>query len=348
MRLTWPWNATEGTFTAYYVAGTNTALSAEGGHHDGVLGGDHELHDPLKAVAEHVPYGYAVNLKFEHLCTRLIILNTKNNYAEEYWLNRTAPSISNAFRLSYDPEGMGLEFAFTSDPENNGGAISTYKVFSEDAGIEGNGGYVVLFLEPGKYKGSELNYSNNRPYLGFNVDALDQPTETETDGLVAGRSYILDINKVAGVINRETEEDPWHNTEPPVTDFDIQDFLDAVHDGEEYGELLRKDQAGNLILQKNLDFQGKEFNPRNVSNNITFDGNYHYIKNAVHSVFFLIEGNVRNLEIRDTHISDNLSEEAYRSGALARTSRGYVDNVRLMASRVSPWACASSIWCRRS
>lgn len=330
-RLTWPWNATKGTFTAYFVGGTNdTALSADGGSLDGVLGGDYNLNDPLKAVAE-VEYGYAVNLHFEHLCTRLIILNTKNNYAEEYWFGRKNPVVNNAYKLNYAPDSPeGLSVSFHSNTELNEGAISTIKVMpGADAGTEDNSGYVVLYLQPGKYRGSELNYADNRPYLTLNVDALDKPSDAEPNGLQAGHSYILDINKASGIVDQEQTKDPWDTGDPETTDFDIQTFLDAIVRGEEYPGILEYNAAGHLALLKNLNFAGKEYIPKNIPANITFDGDYHYIKNAIHSIFFNIEGNARNLEIRNTTITKYANETAYRSGALARTSRGKIDNIRI-------------------
>lgn len=326
-RLTWPWNAEKGTFTAYYIPNMTTALSETEGSFDGELGGNPLMNDPLKAYVEDVPYGYAVNLVFKHICTRLVLLNTKNNYAEEYWFKKGG-EFHNGYKLTYAPQGDGLGFSFVSHSDTNDGTISTTKVMASNAGTNANAGYVVLYLEPGKYKGSELNYSGDRLYLSLDVDVLDTPGEGE-DGLQAGKSYILDIEQAKGIIDKETTDDPWDNPDQPETDFDIQELLDAISKGETYKDIIQKDNAGNLVLTKNLNFGGKEFKPVDLPTNITFDANFHYIDHAIHSIFFQCDGNVRNLEIRNTNITGFANTDAYRSGALARVSKGNIDNVRL-------------------
>lgn len=333
-RLTWPWNAQKGTFTAYYIPGMTTSLSETEGFFDGELGGNPLLNDPLIAEATDVPYGYAVNLNFKHLCTRLVLLNTKNNYAEEYWFSKKGDSFHNGYQLTYASEEAGLGFSFVSHGETNEGTISTTKVMASNAGSSANAGYVVLFLEPGKYKGSELNYSSNRLYLSLDVEVLDTP-EAEVDGLQAGKSYILDIEHAKGIIDQETTKDPWENPDPPITGFDIDELLGSISQGSEYQDILVKDNAGNLVLTKNLDFEGKDFTPVNLPTNITFDANFHYIENAIHSIFFQCDGNVRNLEIRNTKITGFANKDAYRAGALARKSTGNIDNVRLRDLSIS-------------
>lgn len=337
--LKWPWNATKGTFTAYYISGAMSSLY-DGTSYEGDLGDDCNLNDPLRAVATDVERDHAVNFRFEHLCTRLVIQNTKNNYAEEYWFHKK--NISNAYSLSYEPvvdDETGIQyhrlgFSFICNPAKNEGAISSVKVMSGNAGADSNAGYVIFYLEPGKYYGSDLNYSNNRLYLTLNVDALDKPSEAESDGLIAGKTYILDIEKAKGIINKETAENPWENPDPPITDFNVQKLIDAISKGEEYEDILRFDDAGNLVLKKNLDFQGKDFEPKNLPANIILNGNFHFITNAVHALFAQNFGTIRNLEVRNTHITQYANETS-RAGAVARLNYGYIDNIRLKNLTIS-------------
>lgn len=332
--LKWPWNATKGTFTAYYISGAKESLY-DGTSYEGDLGGNCNVNDPLMAVAMDVTRDYAVNFSFKHLCTRLVIQNTKNNYAEEYWFYKK--DISNAYELSYEPtvdsesgtQYHKLGFSFKSNPAKNEGAVSSVKVISNEAGTASNAGYVVYYLEPGKYYGSDLNYNNNRLYLTLNVDALDKPVESEPDGLMAGKTYILDIEKAKGIINKETTEDPWENPDPPVTDFDVQDLIDAISAGKDYKDILHVGNDNNVVLTKNVDFQNKEFISGNLPTNISLDGNYHYIVNAIHPLFVQCNGAIRNLEIRDTRITQYAKDNHSRAGALAQQNFGYIDNVRL-------------------
>lgn len=344
--LKWPWNATKGSFTAYYLPAAKESLS-DGTSYTCDMGDSHLLHDPLVAYATNVERDYAVNFQFEHICTRLVIENTKNNYAEEYWFYKK--DISNVFKLGLEPEtdeATGatynkLKLSFVSDASKNEGAISAVKVMTGSAGTASNAGYVIYYLQPGKYYGSDLNYSGNRLYLKLNVDALDAPkasngdgTTDTTDGLQAGKTYFLDIEKAKGVINTEETEDPWDNKDPVVKDFDVQELIEAINNGKEFEDILKLDNAGNLVLTKNLDFQYKDFTPKNVPTNIAFDGGHHYIMNTAHQLIDRNFGAIRNLEIRQAKITGYSAGHDGVVGVLAANNQGYIDNVRMRNNTV--------------
>lgn len=339
-KLKWPWNATKGSFTAYYLPAAQESLSG-GTSYICDMGGKYDLHDPLVADRVDVERDFAVNFQFKHICTRLVIENTKNNYAEEYWFYKEG--ISNVFKLSLElekDETTGaiynkLKLLFESDETKNEGAISAVKVTagSPEAAPDADG-YIVYYLEPGKYKGSDLNYSGNRLYLKLNVDALDDPEDTN-EGLQAGKTYFLDIEKARGVINTEETEDPWDDKDPLVTDFDVQELIDAINDGSEYKDILTFDNAGKLVLTKNLDFQNKDFTPKNVPTTIVFDGGYHYIMNTKHQLIDYNYGAIRNLEIRGANITGYSVGHNGVVGVLAATNYGYIDNVRMRNNTVN-------------
>ena len=324
-KLTWPVNAVTATFRAYFINGSNMALG-DGASKTGHLSENYIASDPLYAEAVDVPSEHVAVLKMKHLTTRLVVLNTSADYAETYWFNKSG--MNNAFRLSYT-DADGLKFSFYSDASYCAGTVPTVK--------DTETGYVTIYLEPGKYAYSNLNYVDNRLYLSFNVEALDDPHEmgAASTGLLAGQTYSLDIKTVSGVIDKEEVKDPWEPDDPVITDFVIQDFLDAISGNRDYSAngyqiLVHNPETGKLEMVAHVDFPTDQtYTAVSVPFNVVLDCKYHYIKGIRHAIFYNQEGKVSNLEIRDAAVSSYETKYDEAAALSLRCTGGVLENIRV-------------------
>lgn len=336
--MTWPVEATTGSFTAYYIPSAKGSLAVDEPIEAVLLDSIADDTDPLVAEKADVTYGHAVNLSFKHLCTRLILQHVKTANADEYWLTcNNDGGLKNAYQITLDADKK-LNFEFITFGTFNDATPA--KIARRKANDE-----VAFYLVPGNYDNMKLNYSYYRPYLQF--DASKDATIEVIKNLEAHHSYILDVSKTLGAVNIETEPD-WHDPEDdkPITlgdQTEIQAFLEAIGNGNDY---YAKDESGNqgvqvlsangstVTLLRNVDFDNKNKGISGiVPNTISFNGNHYNIMNLKDALFENVYGSVFDLGLMNVDIDYNFNEEKgdrkLQIGTLARYSSGDVDNVRL-------------------
>lgn len=320
--LTWPWNAEKGTFTVYYINGSDGLLLENDPSEDFELSNVTYDTDPLMAVAEDVPYGYAVPLKFNHLCTKLSITDVSDR-GSEYWAKITRADgtrMANQFSLTRN-ENDELTFAFKTKDADENPYVSAQRT-------EEN--YVSYYLAPGDYEGMKLTYRYDRPYLTLNLDELNN--------LKKGHSYVVSITDNQGSISIDEDEDDWWEEpgenvdEVELKELDINAFLKAICDGTAYsydGTPVLAAIEGGTELLVNIKFNSETFDDHDLPNTV-FDGNYHYIRCVKRPLFNLINGGrIQNLSVYNVEIE---AEKVTSVGAIAResTQEGEaIRNVRL-------------------
>ena len=273
--LTWPSIATEGTFYAYYVNGVNGIITEYDKPEIQTLSSITAQSDPLMAPnTGYIIYGHAVNLKFNHLCAHLTLIDLMPNVAQNYFFttdNIKDPEtkdmlpFNNAFQLSlvknegFKPDGTptdslkglpSLKFEFIEQTDTVykdliyiSGATKEEK-YIDEAGNEKVITKAGFFLEPGLYETFKLLYPALAPstyeYLTYNYNSIpDNYGDTDYDkiepNLEAGTTYTLTITKSPGVtIEVPPPGDGWDDDTDPVTDIDVEEFLRAVNEGKEY------------------------------------------------------------------------------------------------------------------
>lgn len=333
--MTWPIDAETGDFEAYYIPQAAGPLTA-GEPVTVLLDTVTDETDPLRAEITSVTYGYAVNLLFSHLCTRLILENVKEDSSKEYWLTLDDESgadiLKNAYTFVRRDDNSG-EFGFAvSGVPDEANPVKIARTKEDD-------GSVVFYLAPGSYDGMKLNYSYYRPYLSFK-EVSDGAGNKVLNGLEANSSYVLNINKALGVINEESENE-WSDPvedEPVELDGieDIEAFLNAIRNVEDYyvnevEKVLEVNSLGMVTLLKNVDFKWLNGGiSGTVPSTIIFNGNYHYIMNLADALFSDVQGNVTNLGIKGVEIDYTAdSSEGVYKGALTDYNQGTIDNIRI-------------------
>lgn len=343
--MVWPFDATSGKFTAYYIPTVNGILGEGTSIEPVLLETLTDVTDPLTAKSESVEYGHAVNLQFKHLCTRLILQHVKTDYADEYWLtspehttNNNSAELPNAYRLTLNADKT-LEFEFVTEGS-----------FTDDAPVKiaraKTGDEVVFYLAPGNYDMMKLNYSYYRPYLQFDA-SKDNSIKDVITGLEAHKSYTLDVSKLLGAVNIEKDpewSDPTDETTIQLGKTDIEAFLEAIKKGTDYwtkddngnnvDQILSFDGAGVVTLLKNVDFNNENNGiSGSIPQTITLNGNRHYILNLADALFDDIKGKVFDLGVKNAYISAEISSgdtgESLDLGALVRDNSGEISNIRL-------------------
>lgn len=326
--MTWPWNASKATFTAYYIYTSDTSGGwlTEGSPLTIRLDALTDETDPLMAVVEDVEYGYAVPLTFQHLCTKLSITDVSNN-ATEFWA-KTAGGINDAFSLTLQSDNT-LAFAFGKEDAT----VTDTRVAAQRT--EEN--TVSYYLAPTvtdqiSYEGMQLTYRYSRPYLTLNLEELAD--------LEAGNSYVVSITENAGSITIDEDEDDWWD-DPDDEDteevkVDIDEFLQAICEGTVYQTKdgtpvlgVSSDIQGGTELLVNVDFDNQTpTQEHDLPNAAVFNGNYHYIKNVAQPLFGTINGSISNLNLASVSIEDQLQSA---TGSMGRTcsANSSISNVRL-------------------
>lgn len=372
--LTWPTTAVDGKFTAYYLSESNGILTV-GDTDTYPLSNLNSVTDPLTATSEPgIKYGNAVKLEFTHLCSHLTLTQLEPQVADAYWITRpekiyeadgiTPAVFNNAFKLELDEGNYGPElvFSFTQIPSQE------YKGLVY---ISGNP-YVVeptpqnpqqtvsveYYLEPGYYDSFQLVYpittDTTYPYLEYNYSPSQSANGDSSIApmLEANTAYTLNITKNAGTtIVTPPSEGGWDENTQAVIIVDVEAFLKAAQNGEEYSEISKQTQQEVTILEKTAsgtrllrnvdfdyfdysDFKDSGFQP-NLPENITFDGGLHYIQNLHDPLFRDNNGTISNLGIRQVEATDIISEENKnalldnsRNGALCHYNIGTINNIR--------------------
>ncbi len=347
--MTWPWNATEADFTAYYISASDgrladTPITVK-------LETLTDVTDPLVAEAQEIEYGHAVPLKFEHLCTKLTITDITDN-ANEFWVKKSTElkekELKDAFQLFITSNG-DFQFDFikegTEEPR-----VSSQRLSTEDD----NTSYVSYYLAPCDanvdygYKGMQLTYRYSRPYLTLNMEELNNLEE--------GKSYVVSIIKNSGSITVDEDEDDWWDDpdqeDPNEVEVSINEFLDHICAGTAYEEdgttILTPSPEGGVELLVNVNFNNQSFSPHTLPNGAIFNGNYHYIKNVSQPLFEGVEGTITNLQLANVKITENQNEtNTTNIGALCRTSSisSDINNIRLTGITIEAQPNATADLC---
>lgn len=354
--LYWPWDSEKADFTAFYYPGFDGVLSV-GPSPTVLLDSLKVTTDPLMAnKVSNIPYGNAVPLKFEHKCARLILTDldavTGGASYSELWMENQNSEIdktnTNAFllKLSNTNNELSLDFNFeTVSDENDRVLIGGKTAVDED---NNSVKYSMLFfLPPGNY--SNVALTRRFGHSLFSWDSVDK-----LESLEPGKSYIVSLKDLLGHITIDNDDDWWEDEDedeyitPENEKFNLNDFLECVGNGRPYSyydngkEVVVLERIANnyVVLKKNIDFNKQNFTLRNIDTGITFDGNGHFFKNVTYnSIFNKIDGNVMNLGIIDSEVTDiSLTEEevgaqgdykANMFGLLARECLGNIDRIRL-------------------
>lgn len=352
--LYWPWDSEKADFTAFYYPGFDGVLSV-GSSPTVLLDSLEVTTDPLMTnKVSNIPYGNAVPLKFEHKCARLILTDldavTGGASYSELWMENLNPDTDNAktnafaLNLSKTNNELSLGFNFeTVRDENNRVLIGGKTAVDENNNSVKNS--MLFFLPPGNY--STVALTRRFGHSLFRWDSVDKLKD-----LTAGSSYIVSLKDLLGHITIDNDDDWWEDEDeyikPENGKFNLNDFLECVGNGRPYSyydngnEVVVLERIANnyVVLKKNIDFNSQEFTLRNIDAGITFDGNGHFFKNVTYnSIFNKIDGNVMNLGIIDSKVTDiSLTEEkvgaqgdykANMFGLLARECLGNIDRIRL-------------------
>lgn len=352
--LYWPWDSEKADFTAFYYPGFDGVLSV-GSSPTVLLDSLEVTTDPLMTnKVSDIPYGNAVPLKFEHKCARLILTDldavTGGASYSELWMENLNPDTDNAktnafaLNLSKTNNGLSLGFNFeTVRDENNRVLIGGKTAVDENNNSVKNS--MLFFLPPGNY--SKVALTRRFGHSLFSWDSVNELIDLE-----AGKSYIVSLKDLLGHITIDNDDDWWEDEDeyikPENGKFNLNDFLECVGNGRPYSyydngnEVVVLERIANnyVVLKKNIDFNKQNFTLRNIDTGITFDGNGHFFKNVTYnSIFNKIDGNVMNLGIIDSKVTDiSLTEEkvgaqgdykANMFGLLARECLGNIDRIRL-------------------
>lgn len=343
--MTWPWNAKDAKFTAYYLENWTGPIAQVGvelepvvldrfAYRDSVFNPD-----PLEAVTEKVEYGHAVHLAFHHLCTRLTLVGVDDE--DEYGL-RFKPvggggrSLQNACTMKLDEDNR-LHFRFVEEESRQ---------ITAQVDNEGDEKSVTFHLAPGDY--STFSLLKRSEYAYITISDVQELGE-----LKAGESYTVSLEDLKSNITQDGMDDYWGDDDDTITtakydNFNIKDFMNAIKEcNKDYtctlnGDtvtLLQKNKHRNeMKLMANVDFNGESFIPEDLPDIVTFNGGGFSILNLVNPMFNTLYGTVENLNLRGAQLIHKESDPDASStadhdtgwGVLARVCEGgTVSNVSL-------------------
>ena len=392
--LTWPNTAKSGTFEAYYIPGMDGVLQAGAAPHEFLLSGikvdngTRKSDDPLHAQSEeNIGYGKAVKFPFRHLLTYLALEDIFPIVSQQFYfttdkLRPTADAgemhdFHNAFQFSLNTDNtLHFEFSRTLsvDPGNEQlGSHAEYIIPAATTVNADNTGSAGFFLEPGYYEHFTLKYpategETTYTFLNFKYAELPEDTEDEEvpaqkntpPQLDAGVAYTLKTRNAPGVTIDQTgkeEEKKWDESDDFEGDIDVDTFLTAIRNNEEYwlsdtdGQnrkaIITKNGQGHLELQCNVDFGFAEYvllengSEPDVPANVTFDGGLHYIRHLGSPLFAHNRGTILNLGIKEVHARvalnqhdgqykiDGKDSDQSRKGGLCNQNLGTIRNIRM-------------------
>ena len=342
--MTWPWNAKEAKFTAYYLENWTGPIAQVGvelepvvldrfAYRDSVFNPD-----PLEAVTEKIEYGHAVHLAFHHLCTRLTLVGVDDE--DEYGLRFKSVggverSLQNACTMKLDEDNR-LYFRFVEEESRQ---------ITAQVDDEGDEKSVTFHLAPGDY--STFSLLKRSEYAYITISDVQELGE-----LKAGESYTVSLEDLKSNITPDDGDNWWDDKDDPTVGtyegFDVKDFMNAIKEcNKDYtctlnGDtvtLLQKNKHRNeMKLMANVDFNGESFIPEDLPDIVTFNGGGFSILNLVNPMFNTLYGTVENLNLRGARLIHKESDPDASStadhdtgwGVLARVCEGGpVSNVSL-------------------
>lgn len=328
--LIWPNDAVSGTFTAYYISGSNGALS--GNPMPAKLLSDYKASEvPLSAEVKDVAYGEAVRLPMKRLFSFLTLTEMQEGISNDMWFSLPENSdggvkLNNAFQLLFDTDSKTMiptfsQIASEDYKDSNGNPLVFVKTYNRDEESEedGSASGISFFLEPKVYHQFSILYPRTRDtyvtYLNYTGDlakVIRNEDQSNTEGaFMPNGRYVFSILKSLGVIVDETPDDGWDKGEPTVI-VDVEAFLKAAESGSDYYEkdditeeevqILESTSEGTRLL-RNVCFNHYYYDvfPDNFRPSLhnTFDGDYHYICDMACPLFYENYGNIVNLGIRN-------------------------------------------------
>ena len=380
----WPDDAVTATFHAYYLHGSTGVLS-KNTMEPKLLSSYSYGEDPLHGEALDVSYGATVRLEMFHIFSHLTLTEMNNAVPSELWFavpkslrwtkelnEEEEPEFNNAFYLDFDETTKIMTPVFTSLPsalykDKDGDDLSfvegtTEQYDTEDGEVMTR---VSYFLQPRKYHCFSLLYARSHnehsSYLSYTRNLVNVLIETTgKDALLPNGRYEFSILKSLGVLVEQEPDDNWDDNDP-IYIVNVEDFLKAAANGDDYWEedqanhdrkiqILERTMNGTRLLE-NIDFHHEFYNDvfndgyvPNLSN--TFDGNYHYIHNLGSPLFYINQGNIINLGIRNAKIANIESNERFPvtgygtfdtsyNGLIACRNSGSVRNIRLIGAEMT-------------
>lgn len=306
--MTWPWNAKEAKFTAYYLENWTGPIAQVGvelepvvldrfAYRDSVFNPD-----PLEAVTEKIEYGHAVHLAFHHLCTRLTLVGVDDE--DEYGLRFKSVggverSLQNACTMKLDEDNR-LYFRFVEEESRQ---------ITAQVDDEGDEKSVTFHLAPGDY--STFSLLKRSEYAYITISDVQELGE-----LKAGESYTVSLEDLKSNITPDDGDNWWDDKDDPTVGtyegFDVKDFMNAIKEcnkdytctlnGDTVTLLQKSKHRNEMKLMANVDFNGESFIPEDLPDIVTFNGGGFSILNLVNPMFNTLYGTVENLNLRGARL----------------------------------------------
>ena len=303
----WPNDATKGAFTAYYVYGSNGALTDNvnnGGNGDGDNGDNDgegnvtttttqvlftdivDGQDPLRADITNVRYGHTVELKFKHILTHLTLIELAAGLDDQLIFSidqataakENRNKFKNAFKISLGEDSVGdphINFEYLSVPGRIGQSSTTGTLISaptekvRDKETREESSQVGFFLEPNcLYNAFSIYFSNGDLYLSY----VNSNPNDRNRTLDENNRYFFNVKKSAGVTVSTPPEQRWDESEDVTTVVDAEAFLRAVNTNSGYSEYDEVKQDTVIILEATTNPVGTL-----LKRNIRFKNPYYHV-----------------------------------------------------------------------
>ena len=301
--MTWPWNAKEAKFTAYYLENWTGPIAQVGVELEPVVLDRFAYRDSVfNPVTEKIEYGHAVHLAFHHLCTRLTLVGVDDE--DEYGLRFKSVggverSLQNACTMKLDEDNR-LYFRFVEEESRQ---------ITAQVDDEGDEKSVTFHLAPGDY--STFSLLKRSEYAYITISDVQELGE-----LKAGESYTVSLEDLKSNITPDDGDNWWDDKDDPTVEkyngFNVKDFMNAIKECNKdytctlYGDtvtLLQKNKHRNeMKLMANVDFNGESFIPEDLPDIVTFNGGGFSILNLVNPMFNTLYGTVENLNLRGARL----------------------------------------------
>lgn len=298
-RFTWPNNAVDAEFTAYYVAETQSLLSPTTDPSSNpatllsTMAGQNNQPDtdPLFAESgERVRYGHTIVLQFKHACAYLTVEEMAPG-VDTYWFTQrteegdaVSPDFKNAYKLWLNTDNtISFQFVQAEDPNYENLVYVSGKSQSEWLDGKETASFGI-FLAPGQYDNFVIGYpgaSSMVEYLNYRKKGPNQGPNGEPDPnpdnlMKANGVYTFNISRSAGLqITTPPGSQEWDEDEDPIYEVDAEKFLYSIcypqdYEVEYHGQMVRVlEQIGNgTRLLKNVNMQWAEYNvfPKSETN----------------------------------------------------------------------------------
>ena len=197
--------------------------------------------------------------------------------------------------------------------------------------------------------GTVVQYGSTQSYMSYDYYKIPEDVggaKNIKPKLEAGRTYVLNVTKSPGTtITIPPDGEGWDESDD-YTVVDPKTFFEHVTNGWQYekdGTLILEEVTGGTRLRRNVDFKGefgywKTFQP-NLPSGRTFDGDYHYIRNAGGQLFHFNDGTIKNLGVKNIKVDfetfetegENKDNDMSRLGALCMFNHptGIIENIRM-------------------